>query len=55
MYINDFFFEFTEVCNFADDTTPYACDQDLKTLIKKLEHDSLQAIMWFEKSYMKLT
>ena len=29
MYINDLFFEFTvtEVCNFADDTTPYACDQ----------------------------
>ena len=38
MYINDLFFEFTEteVCNFADDTTPYACDQDLKTLIQKL-------------------
>ena len=56
MYINDLFFEFTEteVCNFADDTTPYACDQDLKTLIQKLEHDSLKAIMWFESNYMKL-
>ena len=56
MYINDLFCEFTEteVCNFADDTTPYACDQDLKTLIQKLEHDSLKAIMWFESNYMKL-
>ena len=56
MYINDLFCEFTEteVCNFADDTTPYACNQDLKTLIQKLEHDSLKAIMWFESNYMKL-
>ena len=56
IYINDLFFEFTEteVCNFADDTTPYACDQDLKTLIQKLEHDSLKTIMWFENNYMKL-
>ena len=42
------------MCNFADDTTPYACDQDLKTQIQKLEHDSLKAIMWFENNYMKL-
>ena len=56
IYINDLFFQFTEteVCNFADDTTSYACDQDLKILIQKLEHDSLKAIMWFENNYMKL-
>ena len=49
MYIDDLFFEFTEteVCNFADDTTSYACDQDLKILIQKLEHESLKTIMWF--------
>ena len=56
IYINDLFIQFTEteVCNFADDTTSYACDQDLKILIQKLEHDSLKAIMWFENNYMKL-
>ena len=55
MYINDLFFEFTEpeVYNFADDTAPYACDQDLKTLIQKLEHASLKEIMLFENNYIK--
>ena len=38
-YINDMFFLFvyTSVCNMADDTTPFACDSSLDTLIKKLE------------------
>ena len=56
IYINDLFFQFTEteVCNFADDTTPYACDLDLKSLIQKLEHDCLKAVLWFENNYMKL-
>ena len=44
--LNDLFFlsEFTDVCNFADDTTFYACDKDLNSLIKRLEHDSFLAI-----------
>ena len=44
----------SEVCNFADDTTYYDCDQDLDILIKKLEHVSLKAIKWFKANYMKL-
>ena len=37
-YINDLFFlaENTNVCNYADDTTFYACDTDLHDLILKL-------------------
>ena len=56
IYLNDLFWvnEETEACNFADDTTLYACDQDLGTVIRKLEHDSLLAIEWFETNYMKL-
>ena len=55
IYLNDLFdlVEFTEVCNFADDTTFFACDKDLKTLISRLEHDSHLAIEWFERNYMK--
>ena len=55
IYLNDLFYlvEFTEVCNFADDTTFFACDKDLKTLISRLEHDSHLAIEWFERNYMK--
>ena len=35
---------FTEICNFADDTTFFGCDKDLRTLISRLEHDSQLAI-----------
>ena len=56
IYLNDIFWVFqnTEACNFADDTTLYSCDQDLRTVIRNLEHDSLLAIEWFESNYMKL-
>ena len=56
IYINDLFYVFTNtsVCNIADDTTPYACDTDLPSLLSNLEHDTLSAIMWFEANYMKL-
>ena len=55
IYINDLFYIFmnTSVCNIADDTTPYACDKDLPTLLHNLESDIISA-MWFEANYMKL-
>jgi len=56
IYINDIFFALKEVeiCNFADDTTPYVCDSNLKTVLEKLEYNSELAIAWFEVNYMKL-
>ena len=56
IYVNDLFYlaEFAEVCNFADDTTFFACDKDVKTLISRLQHDSRLTIEWFESNYMKL-
>ena len=56
IYINDLFYLFinTEVCNMADDTTPYACDMDISRLLHNLESDTASAIMWFEANYMKL-
>ena len=55
-YLNDLFHpaESTEVCNFADVTTFFDCDKDLKTLISSLEHDSHLAIEWFESNCVKL-
>ena len=55
-YINDLFFltECTDVCNFPDDTTFFACDSDLKHLMERLEHDTKLAIEWFKNNYMKL-
>ena len=56
IYINNLFFltEKTNVCNYADKTSFYASDSDLKYLISRLEHDSVLAIEWFECNYMKL-
>ena len=49
-----FLTEFTDVCNFADDTTFFACDSYLKDLMERQEHDTKWAIEWFENNYMKL-
>ena len=56
IYINDLFYltELTDVCNYADGTTFHACDSNLDDLIRRLEHDSVLAIEWFESNYMKL-
>ena len=56
IYLNDLFWfnEQTDVCNFADDTTFYVCDNDMKSALRRLEHDALIAIEWFGFNYMKL-
>ena len=56
IYVNNLFFvtDKTSVCNYADDTTLFACDSDLHYLKSRLEHDSVLAIEWFECNYMKL-
>ena len=57
LYLNDLFYlsEFTEVCNFADDTTLHACDNYLSNLIKRLEHNASLTIERFETNNMKLS
>ena len=45
--------EYTEVCNFADDTILSVCDKDQNFLIKRLEHDSLLGIEFFQNNDMK--
>ena len=56
IYLKDLFFlsEFTDLCNFGDDATFYACDKDLNSLIKRLEHYSFLAIEWSENNNKKL-
>ena len=56
IYLSSLFYlaESTDLCNFADDTTFFACDKDLKTLIGRFEHDSHLAIEWFENNYINL-
>ena len=56
IYLNNLFFlvDYTEVCNFPDDTTFFACDKDLGSLLNRLKHDSFLAIEWFQNNYKKL-
>ena len=44
----------TDICKFADDTSPHACDISLDELLMRLEDDSVLAVCWFESNYMKL-
>ena len=55
-YINDLFcfVQETNICSFADDTTPFAVSNDIEDVIIKLEHDSLIILEWFESNYEKL-
>ena len=56
IYLNDLFFAIKdiEVCNFADDTTPFLCNLDLNITLNKLEETSAIALTWFETNSMKL-
>ena len=56
IYLNDliWFIENGEVCNYADDTTPFSCNNDLNILKSNLEIDCSNAIDWFKNNYMKL-
>ena len=57
LYLYNFSFlsDFTNACNFEDDTIFYACDTDLIFLIKKIGHNSFLFMEWFEKNNMKLS
>ena len=56
IFINDLFYVFDDinVCNYADDTTLYACDISLKIPMDKLEYAANNAVDWFKYNYMKL-
>ena len=55
IYLNDlFYFLSCNVCNFADDTTPYVCNKNLEFVLLKLEEQSNIAINWFENNYSKM-
>ena len=41
------------MCNFADDSTPYVCDSNLKSVLETLDHNSELTIAWFEMNYME--
>ena len=56
IYINDIFLLMngTEICNYADDTTLYSCDYEVRNVITRLEQDANRLTAWFPENYMKL-
>lgn len=56
VFVNDIFLfvNNTQICNYADDTTIYACHKDLNTIIRNLEAVGSILANWFSSSFMKL-
>ena len=54
IFINDLFLFIidTELCNFADDNTLYACDSNLKNALTRLRKDTIRIINWFSNNSM---
>ena len=55
IYLNDMFL-FTKgsnIVNYADDSTPYNCSNDINGVIEKLEDDSKILISWFSNNALK--
>lgn len=55
LFINDFFYIFNDVdiCNYADDNTIHACDQNLNSLMDKIEGGAAKAVEWFKYNGMQ--
>ena len=51
--ISYFFTKNSYICNYADDTTIYACDKNLENTTNKLENDCNVALEWFANNFMK--
>ena len=55
VYLNDLFFSLDcNVCNFADDTTPFICNKNFDFVLNELERNSNIAIDWFQSNYTKM-
>ena len=50
----DLFFELSEdLASYADDNTPYACDEDIGSVITKLENEAHILLIWLKNNYFK--
>ena len=46
--------EDSEIENYADDTTPFACASDINTVISELQITSNKLFTWFNNNHMKV-
>ena len=56
VFVNDIFLfvRCTNICNYADDTTIFACHPTLETILRQLETDGTLVAKWFSDNYLKL-
>ena len=56
IYINDIFYfaEEDKLTNYADDTTPYAIEANVETLINSLQFNTNSLLTWFDNNFFKL-
>ena len=56
VFINEIFMfvRYTTICNYADDTTIFACHPILETMVRQLETDRTVVAKWFSDNYLKL-
>ena len=54
IFINDLFMflKETDICNFADDNTIFACDKDIEVVISRLKNDIKRVIDWYNANSM---
>ena len=54
IFINDIFYFIleTDICNFADDNTLYACDTSFESARDRLNNDLRRIILWFRNNSM---
>ena len=43
----------SNIINYADDTTPYACEPNMDLVLSKLEKDTSAVFTWFQNNYLK--
>ena len=43
----------TNIINYADDTTLYACEPNMDLVLSKLEKDTSTVFTWFQNNYLK--
>ena len=51
---NFLFMSESNVANYADDTTLYACEKKLYDVQRKFESESLILFEWFQDNYLKV-
>ena len=56
IYLNDLFYvvEYTDICNFAGDTTTHSSSTDVDEAIANIELDCTLHVEWFGDNYMTL-